>query len=257
MEGHIILPELEAFNSFELKEVHDVDVLAFEQDQDYQDILGALLKDDNFKLECVINAQDGLKKLQNGNYGLIFLNSSLNFINSSTSLIEQIRSVTLVPIIALVEPLDEADGSTLVMDGADYDLQKPFTPRRLRAAVTAVLRRSEMGGLESSEPVKPEIINSGGLELSLGRLEATVNNKKMNLSAREFTLLQFFMSNPDRTFTREELAAQAWGWARGGEIRAVDSAIKRLRSKIEDDSRHPKFIITERNLGYRFNSAST
>ena len=90
--------------------------------------------------------------------------------------------------------------------------------------------------------------------MSLGRLEANVNNKKINLSAREFSLLQFLMTNPNRIFAREELAARAWGWSQDGEIRAIDSTIKRLRSKIEDDTRHPRFIQTERNEGYRFNS---
>jgi two-component system response regulator VicR len=74
------------------------------------------------------------------------------------------------------------------------------------------------------------------------------------LSAREFSLLQFLMTNPNRIFAREELAARAWGWSQDGEIRAIDSTIKRLRSKIEDDTRHPRFILTERNEGYRFNA---
>lgn len=247
----------EVFNAFDLNEIESVKILAIEQDEDYLGILSTLLTTDNIQLEGVKNAQESLEKLANGDYDLIILSGSINALSDGSSLMEQIRKSTIVPIIALIEPPDEENGINLVLDGADYDLQKPFTPRRLRAAVTAVLRRSEIGGLENTEPIMPETLSSGGLALSLGRLEANVNNKKINLSAREFSLLQFLMTNPDRTFTREELAAQAWGWARGGEMRAVDSAIKRLRRKIEDDSRNPRFILTERNMGYRFNASGT
>ena len=241
------------FNSFELKEVHDVDVLLIENDEDYVDIICALLKSDNFRLNYVKTAQEALQKLKNNAYELILLNASLDASEDMSSLLNEIRKLTLVPIIALVETDVEA-GTNIVLKGADYDLQKPFTPRRLRAAITAVLRRSEVGGSESVETVLPETITSGELALSLGRLELTVNHKRISLSAREFSMLQFLMTNPDRAFTREELAAQAWGWAKGGEMRAVDSAIKRLRSKIEEDTRNPHFILTERNVGYRFNS---
>ncbi len=245
----------EAFNAFELDDIHDVEVLVIEQDDDYLGILGALLSSDNFKLDCVKSATEALEKLGNNSYELIFISASLNSTPQNGSLLDYIRNVTSVPVIALVEPPDSENGLSMVLEGADYDLQKPFTPRRLRAAVTAVLRRSELGGVEGNDPILPETITSGGLALSLGRLEVTINNKKINLSAREFSMLQFLMTNPDRTFTREELAAQAWGWAKGGEIRAVDSAIKRLRSKIEDDSRNPHFIITERSMGYRFQAS--
>lgn len=243
---------LDVFSSFELEEVHDVEVLIIEQDEDYKDILKALLKGDNFKLSCVNSAQEALTKIQEAvPFELIILNAGMNNLSDGHTLIHRIRELTIVPIITLVDPHDEENGSNLVLSGADYDLQKPFTPRRLRAAVTAVLRRTEFGS-ENPEPILPQTISSGGLDLSLGRLEVSINHKKVNLSAREFSLLQFLMTNPNRTFTREELAAQAWGWAKGGEMRAVDSAIKRLRSKIEEDTRNPLFIVTERNLGYRF-----
>ncbi len=242
------------FNDFELREVLNVDVLVIEDDEDYLEILRALLKSDNFKIDYVKTAIEALAKIKNYSYNLVFLSASLNDTSSSKTLLDRIREVSLVPIIALVD-IESEEGSNLVLEGADYDLQKPFTPRRLRAAVTAVLRRTEVGGLENSDPVLPETLTSGSLALSLGRLEVTINQKKISLSAREFSMLQFLMTNPNRVFTREELAAQAWGWAKGGEMRAVDSAIKRLRAKIEVDTRRPRFILTERSMGYRFNPA--
>ncbi|HEX2914925.1 MAG TPA: response regulator transcription factor [Chloroflexia bacterium] len=244
---------VDAFNSFELAEVKGVNVLIIEPDVDYVEIVRVLLND-NFDMQFANTAEEGLALLKNTEFSLIIVNSSLNDKENDQNLIDSIRTVTAAPVIALVEMQDEENSSNLVFDGADYVLAKPFTPRRLRAAITAVLRRSELGGNETSDPVLPETLTSGGLKLSLGRLEVLLNGKKISLSAREFSLFQFLMSNANRAFTREELASQAWGWAKGGEMRAVDSAIKRLRQKIEEDTRNPHYILTERNIGYRFNA---
>lgn len=263
----VALSQVEAFRDFSLGESEEVRVLIIEQDQDYAEIIETLLRRSNLKVEYVKTAQDALKSLSSETYDLIFLSSRLNEVENKATLLETIRQTSVVPIIALNDLNEEENGVSLMLEGADYDLQKPFTPRRLRAAVTAVLRRSELGGAENSEPVLPETLQTGGLILSLGRLEVTVNNKRLNLSAREFSLLQFLMSNPNRAFTREELAARAWGWAEGndnhkkgkkmqGEMRAVDSTIKRLRSKIEDNTRNPDYILTERNVGYRFDDGT-
>lgn len=245
---------VESFRSFELEEVNNVKLLVIESDQDYVNILQALLGTNNFEISAVADPEKSLAKLADKNFDLIILNAALNDPDKDgkENLLDRIRKITLTPIIALLEIPDEQDDATLVLEGADYTLQKPFTPRRLRAAITAVLRRTEIGA-RASEPLLPETLTSGDLTLSLGRLEIIINNKKLNLSAREFSLLQFLMANPDRAFTREELAAQAWGWAKGGEMRAVDSSIKRLRQKIEKDTRRPDYILTERNIGYRFN----
>lgn len=247
----VTLSQVEAFRDFSLGESEEVRVLIIEQDEDYAEIIQTLLRRNSLKVEYVKNAQDALGTLRTETFDLIFLSAKLNDVENDGTLLETIRQSSVVPIIALND-FDEENGANLVLEGADYDLQKPFTPRRLRAAVTAVLRRSELGGIENSDPVLPETLETGGLTLSLGRLEVTVNNKRLNLSAREFSLLQFLMSNPNRAFTREELAARAWGWDKGGEMRAIDSTIKRLRSKIENDTRSPHYILTERNVGYSF-----
>jgi len=248
--------EVEAFRDFRLGEDLPVRILIIDSDVDYIEIITTLLKRDNITIEYVKNTQEALKQVSSDNFDLIFLNIELNGLDDGTTLLGKIRESSLVPVIALNELNDETDSLDLIMEGADYDLQKPFTPRRLRAAVTAVLRRSEMSEAENTDPVLPEVLETGGLSLSLGRLEVTVNGVKASLSARAFSLLQFLMNNPDRTFTREELAVRAWGWAKNGEMqgemRAIDSTIKRLRGKIERDSRNPRFILTERNIGYSF-----
>lgn len=244
------------FNSFVLAEVQEVAILVVEQDKDYINILKALLGGENFKFDVTLTAGEALEKLEATDYDLIILNADLNDLNHDKTLLAQVRTRSIAPVIALVNEGEAKAGLALLEEGADYDLVKPFTPQRLKAAVTAALRRNEVCNPEPvfTETILPESIRSGGLELSLGRLEAKINHKKINLSAREFSLLQFLMTNPNRIFTREELAARVWGWVSDdGGFRAVDSAIKRLRSKIEDDTRHPRFILTERNEGYLFN----
>jgi len=249
----------DVFNSFTLEDVQKVDVLVVEQDEDYISILKALLSGENFNFEVTNSAKAALEKLKNHDYNLIILNANLNGLPGGQTLLSQIRARSISPVITLVDQDEaEAAGLALLEEGADYDLTKPFTPHRLKAAVTAALRRNEVCNPEPvvspGEMILPDTIRTAGLELSLGRLEASVNNKKISLSAREFSLLQFLMTNPNRIFTREELAARAWGWSQDGEIRAIDSTVKRLRSKIEDNTRQPRFILTERNEGYLFKS---
>jgi two-component system response regulator VicR len=246
----------DVFNSFSLEGVEKVNVLVVEQDEDYISILKAILSGENFNFDVTISPEEALENLENSTYELIILNANLNKLANGQTVLSQIRSRSISPVITLVDENEaEAAGLALLEEGADYDLVKPFTPQRLKAAVTAALRRNEVcqPGPEG-DTILPDFIKTGGLELSLGRLEANVNNKKINLSAREFSLLQFLMTNPNRIFAREELAARAWGWSQDGEIRAIDSTIKRLRNKIEDDTRHPRFILTERNEGYLFNA---
>lgn len=246
----------EQFNSFVLQEVKEVNILLVEKDEDYISILQAVLSGENFIFDTTFTNKGALEKLEEKDYDLIILNAALNQVKSGKNLLDQIRTRTISPVIILVDEKDADIGLGLMEAGADYDLVKPFSPHRLKAAVTAALRRNEVCTPEPApvETILPESIRTGAVELSLGRLEAVVNNKKINLSAREFSLLQFLMTNPNRIFTRKELAEKAWGWTQNGEIRAIDSTIKRLRSKIEDDTRHPQFILTERNEGYLFNA---
>ena len=91
-----------------------------------------------------------------------------------------------------------------------------------------------------------------GQDMSYGRLEVTVNDRRVELSPREFALLHLLLANPGTVFTRDELARLAWGWKESAESRAIDNTVQRLRQKIESNPKRPAYLHTERGTGYRF-----
>ena len=152
------------------------------------------------------------------------------------------------PLVALSEPDAPEPQVRDVLECADGDLPKPFSPRRLRATLRTVTRRGRAARLSGMLP--PEV-RVGDLTVASGRLEASVGDRRVELSPREFSLLHFMLAHPGTVFTREELSHHAWGWAHTEDSRAVDNTVRRLRQKIESAPRQPRYIVTERGAGYR------
>ena len=139
----------DAFNSFSLEGVEKVEVLVVEQDEDYISILKALLSGENFNFDVTFSPEEALEKLESRDFDLIILNANLNEMANGENLLSQIRVRTISPVITLVDENEaEAAGLVLLEKGADYDLAKPFTPQRLKAAVTAALRRNEVCNID-------------------------------------------------------------------------------------------------------------
>lgn len=153
------------------------------------------------------------------------------------------RGIPLIMLTAKAEEVDRIVGLEL---GADDYIPKPFSPRELVARVKAVLRRAAAPPEPSEAPV-----TVGALRLDPTRHEVTKGGKPVLLSAMEFRLLEFFLRHRGRVYSRTQLLDQVWGQDRFVEPRTVDVHIRRLREKIEDDSRHPALILTVRGLGYK------
>lgn len=154
-----------------------------------------------------------------------------------------IRQRSNVPIIMLTARVEEEDRITGLETGADDYIVKPFSARELEARVRAVLRRST-GGTSS-------VLEVGSICLDHEQRQADVAGQSVELTAMEFDLLAFLMSQPGRVFTRRELLAAVRGDVYGGFERSVDSHIKRLRQKIEPDPHQPSLIITVFGVGYK------
>ena len=151
-----------------------------------------------------------------------------------------------LPIIMVTAKGEETDRVVGLEMGADDYLVKPFSPRELVARLRAVLRRRAAPAPEA------ERIVAGDLTVDHGRHEVSRKGVPIPLSAMEFKLLAFLLANRGRAFTREQLLDRVWGQDRFVEPRTVDVHIRRLREKVEPDSRHPTLILTVRGLGYRF-----
>jgi len=163
-------------------------------------------------------------------------------------MIRRTASTASLPIIMLTAKSDAMDKILGLEIGADDYITKPFHVRELIARIRAVLRRSE-------KPSGDDVRDSrefGGLSVDLKSCRVTLDGHPVELSSREFRLLQFFMSHPGRVYSREQLLDHVWGDEAFVEPRTVDVHISRLRSAIEDDPANPKFILTVRGMGYKF-----
>jgi two-component system OmpR family response regulator len=158
------------------------------------------------------------------------------------------------PILMLTAKVEEIDKVIGLELGADDYVTKPFSMRELLARVRAMLRRSEMvpQELPAAEKTFPPSLKAGELEIDLARHRVTRRGVVVNLSPKEFELLAFLMRHRGWVFTREQLLEKVWGYDYEGDTRTVDVHIRWLREKIEVDPSHPRYLVTLRGVGYKF-----
>lgn len=159
----------------------------------------------------------------------------------------EMKKTSIIMLTAKGEELDKILGLEL---GADDYITKPFSVRELLARVKAVLRRTS-----SFNEAEDDVYNSENLKVDFERHEVYVNDRKVDLTLKEFELLQILIKNKGRILKRETLLDKIWGYEYIGETRTVDVHIRYLRKKIEEDDKNPRFIETIRGVGYRFNPA--
>lgn len=153
-----------------------------------------------------------------------------------------------IPIIMLTAKSDPVDKILGLEIGADDYITKPFHVRELIARIRAVLRRSE----RRPDDDLPESFDFRGLHVDFKSYQVTVDGQPVELSSREFKLLQFFIGHPGRVYSREQLLDRVWGDEAFVEPRTVDVHISRLRGVIEPDKETPRYILTVRGIGYKF-----
>ena len=155
-----------------------------------------------------------------------------------------------LPVLILSAKGQESDKVAGLQLGADDYMVKPFSLKELLARIDALLRRRRARG-ETGAARAPR--KAGPVELDLEARRALVAGKVLELTAREFDLLAFFLAHPDRVFSREQLMEAVWGSRYFGTARTVDNFVARLRAHIGDDAVHPRHLETVRGVGYRFN----
>lgn len=161
---------------------------------------------------------------------------------------KKIRESSPVPILMLTAREDEVDKVLGLEIGADDYITKPFSMRELLARVKANMRRMEV------EPVRDEVemIEIDRFRLDCNRYELYKDDNMIELTVREFELIKFLSSQPNKIFSRKSLLEYVWDYEYYGDVRTVDVTIRRLREKIEDDPSQPKYIMTKRGVGYYF-----
>lgn len=156
-----------------------------------------------------------------------------------------------LPILILTAKDDVVDKVLGLEMGADDYITKPFSLRELEARLKSVLRRMRAKSKDAEEGDQAPIVR-GSLRILPGRREVTVNGKHVDLTPKEFELLQLFASHPGRVYSRKYLLENIWDYTYSGYDRTIDSHINRLRAKVEEDAENPKLILTVWGVGYKF-----
>ena len=170
------------------------------------------------------------------------------------SVCKRIKNIMNVPILMVTAKDSEVDKILGLELGADDYVTKPFSIRELIARIKANLRKVEVSSTSeqnSNDGTKRDnIIKVGILTLDLDRFEVMVEDKRVDLTLREYEVLKFLASEPGQVVSREVLLEKVWGYEYYGDIRTVDVTVRRIREKIEKDTSDPKILMTKRSVGY-------
>lgn len=153
-----------------------------------------------------------------------------------------------VPVIMLTAKHEEIDTVLGLELGADDYISKPFRVRELIARIRAVIRRSELVAKAPDQ----DLVDAGTLVINNTKKTVRLHGQEIKLSLKEYDLLWILASHPGQVFTRDQLLDAVWGYEYIGETRTVDVHVRQLRKKIEDDDKHPEFVLTARGVGYKF-----
>ena len=222
-------------------------VLVVDDEPIVRDVVARYLKREGYR---TLEAADGIRARQlveQESPNLVVLDLMIPG-TDGLALCRWIRSSSRLPVIMLTARGEEADRIVGLEIGADDYVTKPFSPRELVARVRSVLRRAE--------PTLPtaEQMTFEDLEVVPSTREVRKSGRLVQLTAKEFDLLQFLASHPRHVFSRDQLMTRVWGYSTALDTGTVTVHIRRLREKIEDDPSHPRFLQTVWGVGYRFSS---
>ena len=224
-------------------------VLVVDDDEGISAALRRALEYEGLRVSLAKDGYAALDEIRRHAPDLVVLDLMLPGMNG-LEVTRRLRAGGALPIIMLTARGEETDRVVGLELGADDYVTKPFSPRELVARVKAVLRRTHPA--PAPEPAESSVVAIGGLRLDAAARAVTLDGQPVNLTVREFDLLQFLMRHPGQVFTREQLLDNVWGYAFASEMSTVTVHIRRLREKIERDPTTPSFLQTVWGVGYKF-----
>jgi two-component system response regulator RegX3 len=223
-------------------------VLVVEDEESFSDALSYMLRREQYEVEVATDGHQALKAFERGGADIVLLDLMLPGL-SGTEVCRELRARSNVPIIMVTARDSEVDKIVGLELGADDYVTKPFSSRELVARIRAVLRR----GAEPEELVY-NVVEAGPVRMDVERHVVTVDSTQVALPLKEFDLLELLLRNAGRVLTRGQLIDRVWGADYVGDTKTLDVHVKRLRAKIEPDPANPKYLMTVRGLGYKFES---
>ena len=222
-------------------------ILIVDDEAIVREVVSQYLTQDGFTVETAADGNEALTRFADARPDLVLLDLMLPGIDG-LEVCRRIRTQSNVPIIMVTAKSDEVDTIIGLGVGADDYIGKPFSPRELAARVKAVLRRA------STPPqlVEGDPLHFGALTIRPDRRQVSIGDRPVELTAREFDLLEFLARHPGQVFTRDDLLDKVWDWSYASDGGTVTVHIRRLRQKIESDPERPRYVKTVWGVGYKF-----
>jgi two-component system response regulator VicR len=205
------------------------------------------LEQDGYETAAAADGEEAVNTFFAGQYDLVLLDVMLPKLNG-IEVCQRIREKSTVPIIMLTAKGEDMDKILGLEYGADDYMTKPFNILEVKARIKTILRRTSM----MSRGADARMITVRDMVINVNNRSVVVDERDVNLTAKEFDLLQLFASNRGKVFSREELLETIWKYDYLGDLRTVDVHIRRLREKIEKNPAQPEFIFTKWGVGYYF-----
>lgn len=207
------------------------------------------LEQDDMEVDCAYDGEEALEKIKNNKYDIILLDVMLPKMEGF-EVCQTVREFSDVPIVMLTAKGDDMDKILGLEYGADDYITKPFNILEVKARIKAIMRRTSGFNQQRADET---IIAKGDLKLDCDSRRLYILDKEVNLTAKEFDLLEILVKNENKVYSRENLLHMVWGNDYPGDVRTVDVHVRRLREKIEKSPSEPKYVHTKWGVGYYYN----
>ena len=204
------------------------------------------LEQDGMEVDCAYDGEEALTMIKNKEYDIILLDVMLPKL-TGFEVCQQVRGFSSVPIVMLTAKGEDMDKILGLEYGADDYITKPFNILEVKARIKAIIRRTSPKPREAAR-----VIENGDLKLDCEGRRVYIAGREINLTAKEFELLELLVVNANKVYSRENLLKLVWGNDYPGDVRTVDVHVRRLREKIEKNPSEPKYVHTKWGVGYYF-----
>ncbi len=209
------------------------------------------LMQEGYEVDCAYDGEEAVSKIREKEFDIVLLDVMLPKL-SGFEVLQQVREFSEVPIIMLTARGDDMDKILGLDYGADDYVTKPFNPLEVKGRIKAIIRRTSRGRREAAP--QDNVIEVGDLNMDLDNRRVTLAGREVNLTSKEFELLELLATHAGKVYSRAQLLQMVWGKDNPGDVRTVDVHIRRLREKIESNASEPRYVQTKWGVGYYFRS---
>ena len=211
------------------------------------------LEQDGMDVDCAYDGEEAIEMAKKTEYDIVLLDVMLPK-HDGFEVCQAIREFSDMPIIMLTAKGGDMDKILGLEYGADDYISKPFNILEVKARIKAIIRRSSKSRRQKKEEKSDGMIGSGDLKMDTEGRRVFIGDREINLTAKEFDLLELLVHNPNKVYSRESLLTYVWGnrAMENGDVRTVDVHVRRLREKIEPSPSDPKYVHTKWGVGYYF-----